>query len=366
MLEVDLKSIRHNYKTLIEKYSHDRVCIVLKANGYGFGLESILCCFATPAPKYAAVLNCSEAKRVLKDLPTTQIQLLDPFEASVVREIVDLGLEPMVENLQQVKLLEIHASRYRACIGVHVKIDTGLGRFGCDLSTLRDIVSYLKHSESVRMIGIYSHGAPTARLDGMSPSCLRSNFDLPRHCRVSIAHTSLTAEYMADQYDTIRFGVAPFGLLRGHYDDVLFTPTLRLSAKVLRVRHLKKGAQFGYHEASTCRNDSTCMVLNIGYANGLSYRDSNNLFVRVGDHRFNLIAPPLMNHTFALGPAGIKIKEGVTVYVTSECERGDCLCGNCPVKHSTEPPKVAASRLLTYARLKMALERDVNAISYLS
>jgi alanine racemase len=344
MLQVDLAAIRSNYQTILRSYPHAKVCLVLKADGYGFGLPSILPAFTDPEPQQVAVLDMDEAVTVRNALPSTRIQLLNPLAPNRIRAALVAKLEPMVETFEQIHDLQVIARALCLRASVHVKVDLGLGRFGFHPNDANAAIALIGQHQSLQIATIYVHGPRTRDWD---PPELR--LQTPRLCAMSVEHSGVTSQTIADRVGRIRFGVAVFGLLRNHPDASLFSPVIKLTCRVIKTRRVSVGEPLGY-DGKIQKANALCAILDIGYAHGLPYSNPMMLSATIRGHRLPLLGPPLMNHSFAIGASDLAIEVGDQAVLTSTCGETGCDCSPCPVRHLPAPPKVSAMMLLNGAR----------------
>ena len=160
ILLVDIKSIINNYHE-IQKYQPDKKLLpVLKAGGYGIGIEAI------------------EALIHKLNLDVIGTAIVD--EGIVLRE--ELGYEKDVIVLNQPAIEEIeNILKYDITVGccyigflnklnnlaknsnkiakVHIEIETGMGRTGVQLEHLEEFIEKIIKLENIQVEGIYTHFA---------------------------------------------------------------------------------------------------------------------------------------------------------------------------------------------------------------
>lgn len=154
--KIHLGNIRRN----AEKFSAitgKRLCAVVKANAYGHGaeevvnaLEGLVDCFAVALISEAvAIRTAACGKDVLIFTPP-----LDEQEAAAM--IIN-GFIATVPDLWTARLIATSCYRLRLPIRVHLKINTGMNRYGMNLSMLGKVCKYFQGNPYVRVEGIYSH-----------------------------------------------------------------------------------------------------------------------------------------------------------------------------------------------------------------
>ncbi len=149
-------SIRRN----AEKFSAltgTRLCAVVKANAYGHGAEEVAAALSDVADCFAvalweeglAIRAAAQGKDVLVLTP--------PLCEEDVYAIASAGLIASVPDLYTARLCAEICRKYRVSLRVHIKVNTGMNRYGCDIFSLGKLCKYLQETPCVQVIGIYSH-----------------------------------------------------------------------------------------------------------------------------------------------------------------------------------------------------------------
>ncbi len=127
---VNLAAIERNCRRLGAELGEGvRLCAVVKADGYGHGLlESARAALAGGAT-WLAVASVAEA-RELVDEPEARLLVLGPLRSLEVEEAVFLDIEVVAWQEDLVGLAGELAKDMGKTARVHVKLDSGMGRFG--------------------------------------------------------------------------------------------------------------------------------------------------------------------------------------------------------------------------------------------
>jgi len=90
-------------------------------------------------------------------------------------------------------------------------------------------------------------------------------------------------------YDLTRPGIALYG---GHFNSKLkkvIKPVIKLKAKILQIKNLKKNEYVGYNQTFKSKKSIKIAILGIGYADGISRLLSNNGEVFYKNGKFKII-----------------------------------------------------------------------------
>jgi alanine racemase len=147
----------------------------------------------------------------------------------------------------------------------HVEIDTGMGRAGVrwnELDALHDALT------TPYFEGCYSHPHSAERNDGSAEAQLErfqgAVARLPR--RPSLLHFANSAAALRDRkfaFDLVRPGIFLYGGLGEA------RPAVRLRARVVSVRRVRRGESVSYGAQWSATRDTTVATLGIGYADGV-------------------------------------------------------------------------------------------------
>jgi alanine racemase len=189
-------------------------------------------------------------------------------------------------------------------VGVHVKLDTGMGRLGTRDPAEATRVAVAGKARGLRLAGAMTHFA-TADDD---PAFMREqlarflawDIDAPRHAANSAAALSEPAARL----DMIRCGIAIYGMDPFHHDpkDHGLEPALRLVSYVAEVKLARKGESAGYGRRFIAGRDTWVGTIPIGYGDGFRRGLTNRFEAIVGGRRVKGIGTVSMdNITVDLG-----------------------------------------------------------------
>ena len=153
---VHLQAIRNNAKAFKER-TGVRLCAVVKANAYGHGAEEVANALSGIADCFAvALLEEALALRVAtcgKDI----LILTPPLSEEDIFACASNGFIVTLSDLRTARLAERACKRYGCTLRVHLKVNTGMNRYGMHLPALGKTCKYLRESKYIRVEGVYSH-----------------------------------------------------------------------------------------------------------------------------------------------------------------------------------------------------------------
>ena len=249
---LDLAAVRHNARRLVGVLEGSELWAVVKANGYGHGAVDVSRAAVEAGASALCVASVAEALELRADFPATRIVVLGPSDP------------PDVERARSAELeLVIPDGRVPESVPVHLKLDTGMGRWG--LSELpapgRDVVGVMSHFASSEADPEFTRRQLDAFLD-----VTQSSGQLTRHIANSAAALTLPETRLdAARCGIALYGISPFG------DDPRthgLEPALRWESMVAQVKLLAAGQSTGYGRTFVAAEPTWIGIVPVGYADG--------------------------------------------------------------------------------------------------
>ncbi len=264
-------ALRHNLARMRAHAPGSQVMAVVKADGYGHGLERVARALAGADAFGVAALSDAERIRALG--LTQPVVLLSGFDSpDDLPRLRTLQVESVVHHPTQVAMLE---QTDGAPIRCWLKIDTGMHRLGIAPERARETHAQLRALSSVDDdIVLMSHFASSDEFDGAeTPAQMRvfeqATAGLPG--KRSLANSAAVLGWPAAHLDWIRPGGALYGVsvVAGKSGAALgLRPAMTLSTRLLAVNQVARGERIGYAGAWRAPEDMAVGVAAIGYGDG--------------------------------------------------------------------------------------------------
>jgi alanine racemase len=306
-VEVDLGRIRRNVARMKSLLAPGTMLLaVVKANGYGHGDVPCATAALQGGADWLAVARVGEAAALrAAGIDAPLLLLAEPPPTDALRAL-SLGVVPTVYTPEGVAAFAAAAEATGRQAVVHVKIDTGMHRYGLAPEDLPDMLRRLDASRVLRPGGIWSHFAVAE--DVLNPFT-RRQFELFRRTvddlgdRAAdlIRHMANSAGIMTfpdAHLDMARTGIAIYGIHPS--PDLSATvdlePALALKARVGLVKRLAAGEAVSYGQRYRLERDGTVATIPCGYADGLSRALTNIGPVLIGGRRRRIAGTVTMDH----------------------------------------------------------------------
>lgn len=293
---IDTAAITENVRHL-RRLTDSEVIAVVKADGYGHGaVRSAIAALAGGATRLG-VADVSEAialRRAGIDAPV--LAWLHAPGASFV-EAAGLGIELGISSFDQLVAAASAATADRA-VGVHLKVETGLGRNGiapADAPVVFAEAARLERIGKLRVVGIFSHLSNTSADDDRAAlSRFQEALALAARLGLTPPLTHIAASHAAIDLPEARLGCVRIGI--GMYGlspfadrssaDLGLRPAMTLRAAVAAVRRVPAGQGVSYGYTHRTDADTTLALVPLGYADGVPRAASGSGAVRIGDETF--------------------------------------------------------------------------------
>jgi alanine racemase len=269
--------IVENYTALC---SGTGVCVipVLKGNGYGAGADELARLLWDAGARLFAVSRLEEALRLKTTLPEAEVLLLTPYGAEEdVEKIVESGITATVGSYDSAVVLNGVAERRGVNCRVHLKFDTGMGRFGFLPQDAEKAAQAAKFLTNLEVCGCFTHLAncfgkrrknPMAQL-ALFKSCLNTLEKAGiKPGLTHIANSNGALLYPELRLDAVRCGSALLGRagVKGH---IKLSRVGYLESTVCDTRWLPAGKTVGYANTYKTKKPTRIAVVPVGYADGL-------------------------------------------------------------------------------------------------
>ncbi len=305
-VEVHGANLRHNVGEISRRAGGRPILAVIKNNGYGLGVANAAR-LLEPLPGITgfAVVKLQEALALRDARVRKPIVLMGPFSERDLGEMVARRITPMVYTPSAATLARL-ARRQQRPIGVHVCVDTGIGRVGVPYRQAAAYIAGLAEAKGVRVDGTMMTFTEDPDFDKEQLSRFESLCQALAARGIGIGKRHAASSYGLFQrpdafLDMVRPGMAVFGV----YSEPQFRtagvldlrPAVGLRARVIYVKKLPKGESAGYNRAYVAPEDVWVATLPVGHADGWPREAARGVKVRINGRLYPVIASVSASHT---------------------------------------------------------------------
>ena len=269
---IHLGALRRNLARVRELAASARVMAVVKADGYGHGLERVA--RALREADAFGVAAIGDGLRLRAAGVANRIVVLSgPDEPADLAEFRRLDLDAVIHHQSQIDWLA--ADRGTRPLRVWLKIDTGMHRLGFAPEAVAEVHARLRALAGVDPdIVLMTHFAASDEFENdLTPQQIArfaaATANLPGS--QSLANSAALLGWPAAHGRWVRAGGVLYGLsvIEGKTGtDLGLQPAMTLSTKLIAVNHIKRGERVGYAASYECPEDMSVGVAAIGYGDG--------------------------------------------------------------------------------------------------
>lgn len=275
-VEVDLNAIEDNLKKIKEEMPNQLIMAVVKANAYGHGMVEVAR-FLEKRVRYLGVGNQQEAIELRQHGIEAPIMILCPYFDP--ETVLEYGITPTIDDFQDLINLERMAEERGTKHPFHLKINTGMNRFGIQIDQIEEFAEIYSKCKYLQLEGVYSHFATTKKTNYKMVQSQLQVFEQAlgkfRHLDVTIpivhmANSEIAIDVPSARYDMVRIGNALYGQSLSSKNLGLKT-TLKIKAHVIDLVKVEKGQYVGYGAAFKAKKEMVLAVIPFGIYEGFGF-----------------------------------------------------------------------------------------------
>ena len=255
-ITIDLGALRRNAAALVDVAGGAELWAVVKADAYGHGALDCARAALEGGAQALCVATAKEGMALRARLADVRILVLSPLAEAEEHVARDGGLEVAVSTPQLPE-----------GVPVHVKVDTGMGRFGMSPEEAAQI-------DPARVAGVMSHFAAADEDDAVFArgqldafAAVAERFPgTTRH----IANSAATLSIPESRLDAVRCGVALYGLspFGRNPEEHGLEPVLSWRSYVAQAKVLRRGDSTGYGRRFVAEGETRIGLVPVGYGDG--------------------------------------------------------------------------------------------------
>lgn len=274
---IDSLKVEQNIQTLQRKAGVPLIAVV-KNNGYGLGLE-----WLAKTTRDAGITQFAITE--LADIAPLRETVGNDADILMLRSTALYGeLKVIIENnciatigsSAAAHALDLAANRLGIQARAHLKVDTGLGRYGFAPQKIQAIASCFA-LDGLRVEGIYSHFSDASDLN--HPETSAQELATFKQCVISLQDRGFDTgiRHMANSaglfnvsnsaLDAVRIGSGFTGRIITREENRLQRIGV-LESAVIDLKHFPKGSSLGYHGTYRTKRDTLASIVPIGTQDG--------------------------------------------------------------------------------------------------
>lgn len=292
-LVVNKEDLKHNInriKDYTKKISNDdnyTIIAVVKGNGYGLGLNEYSEVLVENGIKYLAVATFEEAIELRKKQKDVNILMMSPlYNKQELEETVKNNITIAIDSKENAEAVnELAHKGYN--IKVHLKIDTGFGRYGFIYDDYENILNTAKSLKpNVEIEGIFTHCSDAYRKNNKHTLEQFKRFtDViekleANNIKINLKHicnSPAILNYPEMHLTAARIGSAFVGRVCSE-NNIGLKKIGELEINIAEVKDIPKGFNISYLNSYKTKDKTRIAIIPIGYLEGYNVTQKTDMF----------------------------------------------------------------------------------------
>ncbi len=290
---IHLSALRHNLQQVRACAPTSKVMAVVKADGYGHGLERVV--QALEGADAFGVASIADAQRIRAMGLSKRIVLLSGIdEPADIAEVRRLQLDIVLHHETQLQWLAQASAGLP--IKVWIKLDSGMHRLGFAPSLAKQIYQRILAMPSIDPDIVWmTHFANSDELQSPdTPNQIASFFSAIENLpgAKSLSNSAGVLAWPQAHNDWVRAGGMLYGIsvIKDKFGaDFGLQAAMSLTTRIIAINRVKKGERIGYGGAFVCPEEMNIGVAAIGYGDGYPRNISQNTPTLVNNQSIPII-----------------------------------------------------------------------------
>ncbi|HEY3854719.1 MAG TPA: alanine racemase [Verrucomicrobiae bacterium] len=278
--EIDLGKLRRNLQLIRRDLPRSvRLMAVVKDEAYGHGALDVARVAVEEGAWGFGLSILEEAIRLREGGITAPLLLLGERQDAELEWCVAHDLTVCVNMPHVVRKLANIAAEFGKQVPVHVKIHTGMSRYGARWDEALPLIEKIIAEKSLRLEGVMTHFSQSDETDKTFANLQLARFNEvlraleEKEISFNLRHTCNSGGFLDLPHahlDMVRVGILLYGIYPSQVCRQIpgIEPVMSVKAKIAAIQTLKPGEVVGYGMRFTAKTERRIAVLPIGYGDG--------------------------------------------------------------------------------------------------
>ncbi len=331
---IDLSAIKENLSLVRRKANKASIMPVVKSDAYGHGLVEVSSLLVKEGIWGLGIYEVGEAALLRKKGIDCPIFLLSGLLGDDPRQTLELDLTVGVVRPTELKEINAASKAMGKISKVHLKVDTGMSRFGLEPRELLMIASERERFKNIEIEGIYSHlSSSDDPNDTENLSQIILFEDILREIKglglsppyIHLANSGGIFNFRESIFNLVRPGISLYGAYSPKGEPLPprgLLPAMRFWSKVVEVRETGPGRGLSYGHSFVTDRNMRIAIIPVGYDNGYPRALSNRAHVVINGKRCPIVGTICMKTMLVDVTELKKCQPGDDVLLIGRAEEG--------------------------------------------
>ncbi len=291
---IDLKAFRYNMNFIRKKNPDSIIILPVKANAYGHGDIIISKEAERIGIEYLAIARLEEGIKLRENKIKLPIINLGVEFSRNIEYAIENRIELSVSSMEHIKEIEAITKIKKKKIPIHLKIDTGMARLGCDHKNAEILAGYIIKSKYLNLKSIYTHFAKSEE----DFKFTKFQVNLFLNIKNKLADKNIIPEFyhlynsgsillppfknngFAIRPGIMSYGYSPFKN-KFHMD---LKPVMTLKSRIINIKEIPKGSGISYGHTFITKKPTIIATIPLGYGDGFPRILSNKFMVTINNN----------------------------------------------------------------------------------
>lgn len=289
---INLQALTHNLAQVRQLVPQSKVWAVIKANGYGHGVERVA--HQLTAADGFAVASIDEAMILRQKGFIHRILLLEGvFHVDELRVVDQHNLDIVIHSIYQLDWLLTQAAseHFVHRFNIWLKLDTGMHRLGLNAKDFSQVLAQLQSSSLNYQLHVMSHFASADECEDFTQHQLQKFEQLTGSlsCAKSLANSAAIQGVKASHLDWVRPGIMLYGAGIAAQYRKRFKAVLTFKTQLISLKWIDTGEAVGYGQTWRAPRRTLLGTAAVGYGDGYPRHAPNGTPVLVNGQRVELV-----------------------------------------------------------------------------
>ena len=292
-LIVEKKDLRHNIARIKEFINPENnenkveIIAVIKGNAYGLGLIEYAKFLIDNGITFFAVASTDEAIKLRQNGIKEKILMLSSTaNREEVQELIQNDIILTIGSKEAGSVANQVAIALNKQAQIHLKIDTGFGRYGFMYQNPEEIIESAKTWTNLKITGTYSHYSVAfnknveytkKQFERFTQVIKRLNEHNIETGMLHICNSSAALKFREQHLDAVRIGSAFLGRIIVP-NQIGLRKIGYLKTNIYEIKDIEKGNNIGYSNSFKTKKKTRVAILPCGYSDGVNVKVDKDMF----------------------------------------------------------------------------------------